>query len=134
MGYPVIQYVVEVEGVGPTYLAFTYPHVQKPFADDREAFRNDSLSESGRLQCITTRPPDQYKIVQMDFVPWEDMPAWADFMDFALNGGFFVMFMDAADPTDMGTSCQMSDTNFNPKQNGRTISKFAMKLRKVVQL
>lgn len=109
-----------------TTLAFTYPPIQKAMVDDREALRHDSMTSSGLRQTVLERV-DIIKPLQIEFVPWEDLPAWEPFIDFALAGGTFDYYPDA----DLSAfqTCELMDTTFSPKFNVRGLSKFSLKLR-----
>jgi hypothetical protein len=108
-------------GVGDVTLNFTYPPVQKPGTDDEEATRHDSITCSGLKQSVWERT-DEFKILQMDYVPMADLPDWKDFIKYALTGGEFKYFVDSTEPD--WVMYTLEDTEFRPK--------FSLKLRKVV--
>lgn len=109
-------------------LAFTFPPVQKPLLDDREAVRHDSITTSGLRQSALERV-DIIKHLQMEYVPWADLTAWAAFIDFAIQGGEFSYYPDAS--LSAFQTFELLDTNFTPTYNSRGLSKFSLKLRLV---
>lgn len=111
---------------GTTTLTITYPPIGKGMLDDREALRHDSVTSSGLRQVALERV-DLIKPLQFENVPWEDLPAWETFIDYALAGGTFDYYPDAT----LGTfqTCELMDTSFSPKFNARGLSKFSLKLR-----
>lgn len=127
MSYPIPKILYDPGG-GLITLAFTYPPIQKAQVDDREAVRHDSISSSGIRQVATERV-DKIKPLQMETVPWEDLPAWETFIDFALGGGQFSYYPDAT--ASAFQTFELLDTSFSPKYNIRGLSKFSLKLRLV---
>lgn len=118
-----------VYGTGPTTLNFTYPPVNKPGADDREAHRNDSVSLSGILQTVWWRT-DRFINLQMDFVvQGTDLQNWEAFQDFGLTGAQFEYYPDA---TVSGThyTCTLDGNKFLPTLNFKRVAKFTLRLRK----
>ena len=128
MSYPVpkLQYN---PGTGIVTLPFTYPPIMKSGTHDLEAQRQDSFSLSGLKQSINQRV-DDFLPLQLDFVPLADLPAWEDFMRFALAGGLFNYFPDQTLAN--YTTYSLEDTTFLPKRNFFGISKFTLRMRKVV--
>jgi hypothetical protein len=115
-------------GTGPVTLSFTFPPIQKPLLDDREAVRHDSITSSGLRQSALERI-DIIKPLQMEYIPWEDWPNWQPFIDAALTGIDFAYYPDASLP-DFQTF-ELVETSFNPKYSFRGISKFSMNFRLV---
>ena len=115
-------------GTGVTTLAFTFPPVQKPLLDDREATRHDSITSSGLRQSALERV-DIVKNLMMEFVPWADMPAWGAFIDYAIQGGTFQYFPDSS--LSAFQTWELVDSNFKPSYSVRGISKFTLVLRLV---
>jgi hypothetical protein len=128
MSYPVpkIEYN---PGAGTVVLNFTFPPVQKSGAPDYEADRTDSFSISGLKQSVFKRT-DEFLPLQFDFVPLADLPAWESFLQFALAGGLFNYFPDAT--LAHFTTYTLDDTKWLPKRNFRGITKFSIRLRKVI--
>lgn len=124
----VVPQIVYDPGTGPVILTFTYPPVSKPMLDDRSAVRHDSMTSSGLRQVALERV-DILKPLTMDFVPWDDLPAWGNFIDFAIAGGQFAYYPDAAQPEFQ--TWELMDTDFKPKFSFRSISKFALQFRLV---
>lgn len=125
MAYPKILYD---SGSGLVTLAFTYPPVQKPLLDDREAVRHDSITTSGIRQVALERV-DIIKTLMMEYVPWEDLPMWQIFIDFAVAGGQFAYYPDAA--LSAFNTYELLDPNFKPAYGSRGITKFTLQLRQV---
>lgn len=124
MAYPQITYNNGADQV----LSFTYPPVSKPGSDDRDADRQDSVSASGLVQSVVTNVA-VFKNLQMDFVPVEDLPAWEQFIDYAIAGGTFKFFPDADQPGN--NTYRLEDTKWSPKRAFFGMAKFALRLRKV---
>ncbi len=127
MPFPIPQIQYDA-GAGPVTLAFTYPPINKPLLDDREATRHDSITSSGLRQSALERV-DIIKNLQMENVPWEDLPAWAAFIDYAIQGGEFSYFLDATQTAFQ--TFELVDQNFKPSFNVRGITKFTLVLRLV---
>lgn len=72
-------------GSGAVTLQFTYPPISKPGTDELTATRHDSDTISGIRQSIIERI-DEYRTLQMDFVPQADEANWSAFMLYALTG------------------------------------------------
>lgn len=121
MAYPRIIY-------NGTTLSFTFPPVQKPLLDDREAVRHDSITTSG-LRQVTLERVDIVKHLQMEYVPWADLTAWAAFIDYAIQGGTFSYYPDAG--LSAFQTFELLDSSFAPTYNSRGITKFNLKLRLV---
>ncbi len=125
--YPIPQIIYD-PGTGPVTLTFTFPPIQKPYLDDREAVRHDSITSSGLRQSALERV-DVIKILQMENVPWEDLPAWAAFIDYAIEGGDFAFYPDVA--LTAFQTYELVDDKFNPKFNVRGMTKFSLNFRLV---
>jgi hypothetical protein len=123
------QILYDPTGTGvPITLSFTYPPVNKPLLDDREATRHDSFTSSGLRQSALERV-DIIKNLQMENVPWSDLPAWATFIDYAIQGGEFSYYLDATQTAFQ--TFQLVDSNFKPSFSVRGLSKFTLVLRLV---
>jgi hypothetical protein len=103
--------------------------MSKSGAPDLEATRHDSISISGLKQSITERV-DEFLPLQIDFVPLADLPAWEDFMRFALAGGLFNYYPDHL--LAGFTTYTLEDDKWQPKRSFFGISKFTLRMRKVV--
>jgi hypothetical protein len=123
MAYPIPKIIY-----GSTTLAFTFPPVQKPLLDDREAVRHDSITTSGLRQSALERV-DIIKHLQMEYVPWADLTAWAAFIDYAIQGGEFSYYLDAS--LSAFQTFELVDSSFAPTYNSRGLTKFTLKLRLV---
>ncbi|HWR36366.1 MAG TPA: hypothetical protein VN622_10905 [Clostridia bacterium] len=116
----------------PQTLTFTYPPVQKPGAEAREALRHDTYATAGVGQHITERV-DRFRSLQIDFVPAADIPAWERFIDFAILGNVFRYYPDSTSAE--YTDYTLEDTGWDPKfayRGGGGFYKFTLKLRKFV--
>jgi hypothetical protein len=113
---------------GSTTLSPAYAPIGKAMMDDREVLRHDSFSSSGIRQPVVERM-DIIRPLQFDFVPWTDLPAWQDFIDYALLGGQFAYYPDAT--ASAFQTFELMDTNFSPKFASFNLSKFSLKLRLV---
>lgn len=96
MAYPAIVYDA---GAGAVGLRFTWPPINKPdlgdgAGDELQPFRNDSYTLSGLKQSSFIRI-DRFRKIEIEFVPFEDLPAWSAFMRFAQTGGQFNYYPDA---------------------------------------
>jgi hypothetical protein len=109
-------------------LAFTFPPVQKPRIDDRTAVRHDSYTSSGLRQSALERV-DIIRHLQMDYVPWADLPAWEPFIDYAVTGGDFQYYPDAT--LTAFQTFELLDDGFTPSYNVRGLTKFTLKLHLV---
>jgi hypothetical protein len=127
MAYPVPKIIYD-PGSGPVTLNFTYPPTQKPMIDNRAAVRHDSMSSSGFRQVALERV-DIIRPLQFENVPWIDLQNIGTFIDFALQGFSFSYYPDAT--LTAFQTFELSDTDFNPTFNVRTLSKFNLKLRLV---
>jgi hypothetical protein len=130
MAYPKIVY-------NGRNLNFTYPPVQKAGAHDsnsdpRTAERSDTVTTSGQKQTIFKRT-DHFRILQMDFVPMEDLIYWAAFIEWAIAGNNFAYYPDAS--LSAFDTWTLEDTDWNPKLNfgavPHGVAKFSLKLRRV---
>lgn len=120
--------IVYDPGSGAVTLNFTYPPVQKPGTDELNAVRHDSMTISGNRQVIIERI-DHFLTLQIDYVPFADLNAWAAFMGFAIQGGQFKYYPDAT--LTAFDTWDLEDTNWKPSLNVRLHDKFTMKMRKV---
>jgi hypothetical protein len=124
MAFPKITYN---NGTAQT-LTFTYPPVAKPGVDDLEQQRTDSISLSGLKQSISVRTDDFFNL-QMDFVPIADLPAWQQFMQYALTGVQFQYYPDAS--IGVFTTFTLEDTKWLPTRAFFGTAKFKLRFRKV---
>lgn len=131
---PAIQYD---PGTGPVTLNMTYPPVNKPGADELNAFRTDTFSDSGLRQSILSRI-ETYRTLEMKFVPFADLDAWTAFMTYAMGGGPFTFFPDANN-TEISDNWSLSDPNgdttsstWAPQRVGRYLASFTLRMRKEI--
>jgi hypothetical protein len=123
MPYPIPRIVY-----GAGTLNFTYPDIQKPMIDLLDAVRHDSITSSGLRQTVTERV-DTLKDVTLENIPWADLPNLAAFLNYAIAGGSFQYYPDAA--ASAYQTWELVDTKFDPKFNVRGLSKCTLKLRRV---
>lgn len=76
-------------------LTFTLPPQNKPAGLARDAQRNDSISLSGLKQVVHWRT-DLTLPFQMDWIPSADTNAWQDWIDYAVAGGIWSYYVNAA--------------------------------------
>jgi len=110
-------------------LAFTYPPIAKPGAEERLAIRHDSTTISGYRQSITEHV-EKFLTLDMQFVPLAgDLANWATFIDYAITGGAFDYYADAT----LGglETFTLDDTDWKPSFAFRTMAKFSIKMRLV---
>ena len=125
--FPVPKIVYD-SGSGPVTLNFTYPDTGKPYADWLSAQRTDAITSSGIRQPVIARV-DVMKSLQVENVPWADLPAWSDFLRFAIGGGIFLFYPDVTQP--IYSTWELSDDKFSPKFSARGLSKLTLNLRRV---
>jgi hypothetical protein len=125
--YPIPQIIFD-PGTGPITLTFTYPPVQKPYLDERHAVRHDSMSSSGIRQSTTERV-DIVKVLNMESLPWVDLPAWGAFIDYAIQGGSFQFYPDATLPNFQ--TWELMDDHVAPRFAFISMSKVTMQFRLV---
>ena len=81
-------------GSGNITLSPTYANVKKPFIDEFEAIRHDSITSSGVRQSMVERV-ERNLTLTFESVPWADLPAWDNFLSYAIQGGSFDYYPDA---------------------------------------
>lgn len=122
MAYPIPK-IIYNPGSGNITLTFTFPPVQKGTmerstegnaisSNSGNQSRSDSVTLSGLVQSLWFRT-DWFKTIQMDFVPFTDAPKWKAFIDYAMTGGQFDYYPDAA--TGVFQTMQMEETDWNPE-------------------
>ena len=115
-------------GAGPVTVTPTYPNVQKPYLDNFEAVRHDSITSSGLRQSMVERV-DRTVTVNFENVPWTDLPMWEGFFAYAVQGGSFEYFPDNT-ATGFNT-WELVDDKVEFSFNDRGLSKFEMHMRRV---
>lgn len=93
MAYPIPKFIYD-PGTGAVTFIPTYPNMQKPYIDDFEPIRHDSITSSGIRQSMVERV-DRIKHVNFEFVPWSELPSWEAFLSYAVQGGDFSYFPDS---------------------------------------
>src|SRR5678815_3558769 len=95
----VVPKIVYDAGSGPVTLAFTFPPVEKAGADgagadEYSAIREDSVTESGLVQSVVHRI-ENFRTLNMTYVPDDDILDWAAFLQFSLQGFTFSYYPDS---------------------------------------
>jgi hypothetical protein len=112
-------------------LSFVLPPINKPGQEERHATRHDVFTISGKRQSSIERI-DRVMIVEMAYVAMGvDLAAWADFIDYAMQGGSFTYYPDSTNLSIYET-VELEDTDWTPKFAFRSYSKFTLKLRRLV--
>jgi hypothetical protein len=127
MAYPTPKIVYD-PGTGAVEVNPTYPNVQKPYADNFEATRHDSITNSGLRQSVLERI-DTIRPVIFETVPWADLPMWQAFFAYALQGGAFDYYPDNASTAH--ASWQLVDDKVSFSFVCIGISKLQMNMRSV---
>jgi len=115
-------------GSGATTVTPTYPNIQKPYMDNFEATRHDSITSDGTRQSITERV-DRVRPVNFEFVPWTDLPMWEAFFAYAIQGGNFQYYPDGT--ASAFATWQLVDDKIAPSFVAFGLSKFVMNMRLV---
>jgi len=127
MAYPIPRITYDA-GSGTVIVDPTYPNVQKPYLDDFEAVRHDSISTSGVRSSMVERV-DRIRNVNFNNVPWADLPMWDAFFSYAVEGGSFVYYPDVT-ATAFAT-WELVDDKVSFSFVCRGVSKFEMHMRLV---
>ena len=109
-------------------LSPTYANVKKPFMDDFEAVRHDSITSSGIRQSMVERV-DRIRPVTFESIPWDDLPAWEAFFAYAVEGGSFEYFPDATKPDFQ--IFELVDDKVSPKYSAFGLSSVSFSMRLV---
>jgi hypothetical protein len=116
-------------GTGPTTLLFQRPPRRVP-AYSYEATRHANLATSGVRESVTERI-DQFVELEMEYVALgADVTAWAAFMAYALRGGPFSYYADAALPA--FTNYWLEDASWRADYRSAGLYTFTLKFRQVV--
>ncbi len=135
--------IVYDPGTGNVGLRFSYPPTGKPdfgdgAGDELQPVRSDSMTLSGLRQTVLIRQ-DRFRMLKMEFVPFQDLPAWRAFMQYAQTGGSFHYHVDA-DSQDyeifelddnQGSSSSSSAQGWTPKRAFRDFASFTLNMRKL---
>ncbi len=117
-------------GSGAVTLAFTWPPMQKPGAEERQAMRHDSDTLSGYRQSILVHIV-HFLTLQLPNVPMADLGNWAAFFDYALTGGAFDYYPDTVGAPSTFTTYTLEDTDWKSQFAYRTMAQFTLKMRLV---
>jgi hypothetical protein len=127
MAYPTPKILYDA-GSGTVTVTPTYPNIQKPYMDNFEAVRHDSITSDGVRQSITERV-DRVRPINFETVPWTDMPMWESFFAYAIQGGPFSYYPDGT--ATAFQTWQLVDDKIAPTFVAFGLSKFAMNMRLV---
>lgn len=142
MSYPIPK--ITWPAAAPTNtLAFTLPNVKKPGPypiADQEGVGVATISVSGKRQVMWYRT-DQFYHLNMELVPWADQAAWQAFIQFAVQGGSFLLYPDASltaydeywleDPGGSVRNNNLALSAWNPTMLEQKAAQFELILRKV---
>lgn len=121
--------IVYPYGSGSATLLFQRPPRRVP-AYSAVAVRHDNVASSGVRESVLERI-DNFLELDMDFVgSGGDVTAWAQFMNFALQGGVFAYFPDSAQST--FTNYWLEDTDWSAAYKSAGQYSFHLKFRQVV--
>jgi hypothetical protein len=115
-------------GTGAVAVTPTYPHVKKPYMNNFEALRHDSITSSGIRQSMLERVDRVLKVTFED-VPWTDLPMWESFFAYAIQGGSFKFYPD--DSLTAFQTWELVDDKVDVVFVSIGLSKFEMNLRMV---
>lgn len=121
MGYPIPKLVYSGTTFQPTLPPVNKPGPHDGTSDLLKGQRADSITLSGQVQRVWWRT-DRFIELQMESVPQSDLPAWNDFFEYAIPGGDFDYFPDAAVET--SRLCILSDTDWTPAKLAYLYAKF----------
>lgn len=106
MSYPKIVYTPT--GGGEQTLNFSSAPRQQP-GYSRSAVRHDNISTAGVRESVLERI-DTFLEINVDYIQaGNDLAGWSAFLDFALTGGPFAYYPDAAQPAFI--NCLLEDTD-----------------------
>ena len=126
MANPAIVYPVSG---GTATLNFSHPPRRVP-AYSSVAVRHDNIASSGVRESVLERI-DNYLDLDLEWVSaGDDVQAWAQFMNYALQGGAFAYYPDGAQP--LSTNYWLEDTNWTAAYKAAGRYSFRLKLRQVI--
>jgi hypothetical protein len=112
-------------------LLFTLPAINKPGQEERHAERHDVFTLSGKRQSCIDRI-DRVMIVEVAYADMAtDLVQFADFIDYAMQGGSFTYYPDQTELSVFET-VELQDASWEPRYNFRSTAKFTLKLRRLV--
>ncbi len=76
-----------------------------------------------------TERVDTVRNIVFDSVPWSDLPIWAAFFGYAIQGGSFRYYPDGT--ATAFQTFELVDDKVTPKSGSRNLSKLAFKIRRV---
>ena len=126
MAYPCIIYP---SGNGTATLLFQRPPNKVP-AYSAVAVRHDNVASSGVRESVVERI-DNFLDLDLEWVgAGADVQTWAQFMNYALQGGMFAYYPDSSQPA--FTNCWLEDTNWTAAYKAAGQYSFHLKFRQVV--
>lgn len=126
MAFPCIVYPF---GDDSATLYFQRPPNKVP-AYSSQAVRHDNVASSGVRESVLERI-DNFLDLDLDWVgSGSDVEAWAQFMNYALQGGVFAYYPDSSQST--FTNYWLEDTNWNAAYKAAGQYSFHLKFRQVV--
>jgi len=121
--------IVYPNGSGSATLRFQRPPRRVP-AYSAVAVRHDNVASSGVRESIFERT-DNYLDLDLEWVGGgSDVEAWAQFMNYALQGGLFAYYPDSSQST--FTNYWLEDTNWTAAYKAAGQYGFHLKFRQVV--
>ncbi|PYV20981.1 MAG: hypothetical protein DMG24_20965 [Acidobacteria bacterium] len=121
--------IVYNPGAGNITLSFERQPRRVP-AYQKVATRHDNIATSGVREAVVERV-DQFLAFEMEHVGTGlDVTAWANFMDYALQGGQFSYYPDASQSS--FTNYWLEDTDWMAEYKGVGRYTFKLKFRQVV--
>jgi hypothetical protein len=126
MAFPCITYPISG---GTATLNFQRPPRRLP-AYSSVAVRHDNVASSGLRESVLERI-DNFLELELEWVGIAaDVQAWAQFMNYALQGGAFSFYPDSSQPA--FTNYWLEDTNWTAAYKAPGQYTFKMKFRQVV--
>jgi len=121
--------IVYPYGSGSATLIFQRPPTKVP-AYSAVAVRHDNVASSGVRESVLERI-DNHLDLDLEWVgAGSDVQAWAQFMNFALQGGVFAYYPDSSQSS--FTNYWLEDTNWTAAYKAAGQYSFHLKFRQVV--
>ncbi len=121
--------IVYPYGTGSATLMFQRPPTKVP-AYSSTAVRHDNVASSGVRESVLERI-DNYLDLDLEWVGiGSDVQAWAQFMNYALQGGVFAYYPDSSQSS--FTNFWLGDTNWTAAYKAAGQYSFHLKFRQVV--
>jgi len=121
--------IVYPYGSGSATLQFQRPPVKVP-ACSAVAVRHDNVASSGVRESVLERI-DNYLDLELGWVGvGSDVQAWAQFMNYALQGGLFAYYPDSSQSSFM--NYWLEDTNWTAAYKAPGQYSFRLRFRQVI--